>query len=136
MTDAHGTPLAVLVSAANDHDVRFLLPLVLSEFPRLAGTPGRPKEKPDIVRADTGYTSADLLGLLNACGIEAEIPQRGKDKPSGLGKQRWPVERAIAWLKQYRAVGVRRDRDDAHYEAYVQLACGLIVFKQLARKQF
>ena len=136
MTDAHGTPLAVIVSAANDHDVRFLLPLVLLEFPRLAGTPGRPREKPDLVRADTGYTSAALLGLLDACGVEAEIPQRGKDAPSGLGKQRWPVERTIAWLKQYRAVGVRRDRDDTNYEAAVQLAIALVVFKQIIRIEF
>lgn len=104
MTDRHGTPLAVIVSAANEHDVRFLLPLVLREFPRLGGTPGRPREKPAIVRADQGYTSKELLGLLDECGIEAEIPQRGKDAPAGLGKRRWPVERAIAWLKQYRAV--------------------------------
>lgn len=136
MTDRNGTPLAVIVSAANEHDVRFLLPLVLNEFPRLGGTPGRPKEKPDLVRADTGYTSADLLGLLAACGIGAEIPQRGEEPAPGLGKQRWPVERAIAWLKQYRAVGVRRDRTDHVYEALVQLACALIVFKQLIRKQF
>ena len=131
MTDRNGTPLAVIVSAANEHDVRFLLPLVLREFPRLGGVPGRPREKPRVVRADQGYTSRDLLGLLDGCGIQAEIPQRGEEVPAGLGKRRWPVERAIAWLKQYRAVGVRRDREPSIYEAFVQLACGLIAYKQI-----
>ena len=136
MTDSRGTPLAVVVSAANEHDVRFLLPLVLMHFPRLGGTLGRPREKPAVVRADAGYTSKELLALLAACGIGAEIPQRGQHAPPGLGKQRWPVERTIAWLKQYRAVGVRRDRNHATYEASVQLACGLITHKQLMRKRF
>lgn len=131
MTDRHGTPLAVIVSAANEHDVRFLLPLVFCEFPRLGGTPGRPREKPEVVRADQGYTSGDLLSLLGECGIETEIPQRGEDAPPGLGKRRWSVERAIAWLKQYRAVGVRRDRNPAIYESFVQIACGLIAYKKL-----
>ena len=136
MTDRHGTPLAVIVSAANDHDVRFLLPLVFCEFPRLGGAPGRPREKPTSVRADTGYTSKDLLTLLHACGVRAEIPQRGDDAPKGLGNRRWPVERAIAWLKQHRAVGVRRDRKAKHYDAFVQLASALIAYKRLAAKRF
>lgn len=92
MADRHGTTLAVIVSAANEYDVRFLLPLVFCEFPKLGGTPCRPREKPEVVRADQGYTSKDLLGLLGECGIEAEIPQLGKDDPTGLGRLRWPVE--------------------------------------------
>ena len=131
MTDRRGTPLAVIVSAANEHDVRFLLPLVLCEFPRLGGAPGRPREKPQVVRADRGYTSKDLLSLLGECGIEAQIPQRGDDAPTGLGKLRWPVERAIAWLKQFRAVGTRRDRNPDIYDAFVQIACGLIAYRAL-----
>lgn len=136
MTDRHGTPLAVIVSAANEHDVRFLLPLVLCHFPRLGGAPGRPREKPRVVRADQGYTSKDLLALLRACGIEAEIPQRGHETPPGLGRRRWPVERAIAWLKQFRAVGVRRDRKATHYDAFVQLACALIAYRTLVARRF
>lgn len=136
MTGRHGTPLAVIVSAANEHDVRFLLPLVFCEFPRLGGTPGRPREKPAMVRADTGYTSRALLGLLGAGGVRAEIPQRGQEAPRGLGQRRWPVERAIAWLKQYRAVGVRRDHKASPYEAFVKIASALIAYKRITAKRF
>jgi transposase len=131
MTDARGTPVGVIVSAANEHDVRFILPLVLLKLPCIGGLPGRPRQRPKRVRADQGYTSQDVLRLLSACGIEAEIPQRGEETPRGLGKRRWPVERAISWLKQYRRVGTRRDRKLINYQSYVTLACAIIAFKQL-----
>ena len=37
MTTGDGTPLAVIVSAANRHDVNFLLPQLFTSFPRLGG---------------------------------------------------------------------------------------------------
>ena len=132
MTDPEGTPLAVIISAANRHDVNFLLPLVFLNFPRVKGQPGRPRELPRTVRADCGYTSRDLLALLSICGIDPRIPQRGDPPVPGLGKHRWPVERTISWLKQYRRVGVRRERRATHYETFVTLACALIVYKRIA----
>ena len=72
----------VFVSRASDHDVKFLLQLVLLAFPIISGAPGRPRELPRLVRADQGYTSKDLLGL---CGVRAEIPQRGKDSVAFAG---------------------------------------------------
>ena len=131
MTDPRGTPLAVIVSGANEHDVKFIMPLVFMMLPRIGGLPGRPRQYPRQVRADQGYTSQDLLNLFAACGIEAEIPQRGDEAPKGLGKRRWPVERAISWLKQYRRIGTRRDRKLMHYNSFITLACALIAFKQL-----
>lgn len=136
MTGRHGTPLAVVVSAANEHDVRFIVPLIFLHFPRVGGLPGRPRELPKVVRADAGYTSKDLLWILSEAGIAAEIPQRGHAVLPGLGRRRWPVERAIAWLKQYRRVGIRRDRTLAVFDAFTKLACGLIAFKQLTANGF
>jgi transposase len=136
MTDPEGTPLAVEVSAANQHDVNFILPLVFCLFPKIGGKVGRPRETPRIVRADAGYTSQDLLALFHACGVETAIPQRGEERRTGLGKFRWPVERTLAWLKQYRRVGIRRDRTAATFEAFVTLACSMIAYKQLTRKRF
>lgn len=136
MTTPQGTPLAVEVSSANSHDVNHLVPLVVCQFPRVGGVVGRPRTKPKVVRADRGYTSSALIGLLGWCGIRAEIPQRGDTPSEGLGKHRWPIERTISWLKQYRRIGIRRDRKLKTFESFVQLACSLIAFKQLQRKQF
>jgi len=136
MTDQHGVPLAVLVSAANQHDVNFILPLVFCDFPKIAGVAGRPPEAPKIVRADAGYTSKDLLNLLCWCGIQGDIPQRGEPPVAGLGKRRWQVERTIAWLKQYRRVGIRRERKAHFYQAFVTMACAMITYKQIAKLKF
>jgi len=40
--------------------------------------------------------------------IDAVIAQWG-DETAGLGNLRWPVERTISWLKQFRRIGVRRE---------------------------
>lgn len=136
MSSSEGVPLAVILSAANEHDVNFILPLVYTKLPRIGGLRGRPREFPSTVRADCGYTSKDVLTVFAVSGIDAEIPQRGKDVEPGLGKRRWPVERCIAWLKQYRRVGTRRDRLANTYQGFVTLACAMITFKQLTADRF
>lgn len=132
MTSKGGIPLAVIVSGANEHDVNFILPLVFLMLPRIGGRRGRPRQFPERVRADQGYTSDDLLTLFRQRGIDAQIPQRGKKQPKGLGRFRWPVERTLSWLKQFRRVGARRDRNLSIYMSFVTLACAIITFKQLA----
>ena len=136
MTSSQGVPLEVIVSAANQHDVNFILPLVYLGLPRIGGVPGRPREYPAMVRADSGYTSKDLLAIFHATGIESEIPQRQQGTPAGLGQRRWQIERTLAWLKQYRRVGIRRDRLASIYESFVILACAMITYKQLIANQF
>lgn len=131
MTDPEGIPLAVITSAANNHDINFILPLVYLCLPCVGGKPGRPRQYPNLVRADCGYTSQDLLSIFRMTDIDAEIPQRGEEPKSGLGKKRWPVERTIAWLKQFRRVGIRRDRLQCNYDAFVSLACSLICFRSI-----
>lgn len=121
-----------MVSAANEHDVNFILPLVFTRFPRVAGAKGRPRVKPRLVRADTGYTSNDVLNVLAYAGIHGKIPQRGQTNAESLGRERWPVERAIAWLKQFRRVGIRRERLVSTYQAFVKLACSMIAYRKLS----
>lgn len=131
MTDKNGVPLEVIVSAANEHDINFILPLVYLGLPLIGGVPGRPRQYPALVRADCGYTSQDLLSIFERTGIQCEIPQRNDGKAKGLGKKRWQVERTIAWLKQYRRIGIRRERSGLNYDSLVTLACALICYKQL-----
>jgi len=50
---------------------------------------------------------------------------------SGLGRWRWVVERAFAWLNQFRRLRVRHERrPDAHL-SFLTLACILICWKFL-----
>ena len=55
-----------------------------------------------------------------------KIPHR-----SGLGRQRWVVERTIAWLHQFRRLRVRYERRADVHEAFLSLACRLICFRTL-----
>ena len=131
MTSREGVPLAVMLCAANQHDIRQFMPLVMNEYPSIGGAVGRPLDRPRRVIADAGYASQDLQALLAACEIESMIPQKNEPQPPGLGQDRWPVERAISWLKQFRRVRIRWDRLPANYEAFVTLACIMIAWRTL-----
>ena len=102
MTDSAGPPISVIVSAANEHDVNFILPLVFKKFPHVSGDKGRPRTKPEVVRTDAGYTSQDALDVLASADIRGEIPQRGQTQTESLGRKRWPIERVVACLRQFR----------------------------------
>src|ERR1700710_1026520 len=91
MVDPSGVPLAISTAGANASDHRQILPLVL-DFPKVGGTPGRPKELPDDLYADRGYESEATRGLLRWLGIEPHIAKRKTPHGSGLGKVRWVVE--------------------------------------------
>lgn len=56
ITDAEGTPLAVLLTGANRNDITQLLPLIAAIVP-ITGQLGRPRKRPDVVLGDRGYDS-------------------------------------------------------------------------------
>jgi len=56
ITEAHGIPLATILTGANPHDVTQLLPL-LEKIPKVQGHRGRPKQKPERVQGDRAYDS-------------------------------------------------------------------------------
>jgi len=131
MSTTSGIPLAVTLTAANVHDLRQILGLVFVEFPKIGGGPGRPLDRPRSVTADKGYDCRAARELLTACGIEPRIPKRDERAPHHLGKLRWPIERTISWLKQFRRLRIRWDRRDDLHEAFLSLACSLIAWRHL-----
>ena len=130
MVSRSGVPLAIRTAGANQSDHRQILPLILG-FPKVGGTPGRPKELPDDAYADRGYDGEPLRHFLRWLGIEPHIAKRGTPHGSGLGKVRWVVERTIAWLKGLRRMRVRYDRLGVVRDAWATLAAGVICFRIL-----
>ena len=128
MVDRNGVPLAIHTAPANESDHNEIIPIVL-DFPRVGGTPGRPKEHPDDVYADRGYDSESTRALLRWLGAEPHIAKRNTPHGSGLGKIRWVVERTIAWLKGLRRMRVRYDRLKVIQEAWNTLAAAVICFR-------
>ena len=63
-------------------------------------------------------------------------PNRGKtssEHGSGLGTERWVVERTISWLHQARRLDRRYDRRADIHEAFPTLGCALVCHQQLQR---
>lgn len=130
LVDRHGVPLALRTAGANASDHTQILPIVL-DFPRVGGTPGRPKELPDDLYADRGYDSDDTRMLLTWLGIDPHIARRKTAHGSGLGQVRWVVERTISWLKGLRRLRVRYDRLAVIQEAWNTLAAAVICYRLL-----
>jgi transposase len=129
LTDAHGTPLVVILTAANVHDVRELLPLV-DRVPSVRGKPGHPRHRFECIQADTAYDSEPHRKALRKRGITPVIPKRNRKHGSGLGVFRWVVERTISWLHQFRRLRIRWERRDDIHEAFVSLSEALICLNQ------
>lgn len=125
LVDGHGLPLVVLVGAghANDSPV---FPALLAHLrvPRLG--PGRPRTRPERLRADKAYSSRGNRALLRSRGIVAVIPQpsdqiahrqrRGSrgGRPPAFDqvdyRGRNVVERGFNTTKQWRALATRYDK--------------------------
>jgi transposase len=133
VVDRHGVPLAALLSAANVHDSQLLVPLVDAVQPirRPIGEPGRPRKRPTKLHGDKGYDYPQLRQALRQRGITPRIARRGVDSSERLGRYRWIVERAIAWLVAFRRLATRYDRHAASVLAWLHLACALICLRFL-----
>lgn len=132
MVSRSGVPLSIRTAGANASDHRQILPLVLLDFPRVGGKPGRPRERPAEVYADRGYDSESTRLLLRWLGIEPRIARRGTAHGTGLGKVRWVVERTISWVKGLRRMRVRYDRLGVIRDAFTTLAACVVCFRILS----
>lgn len=132
LTDGNGIVLAAQTTAANDHDVTQLLPLVTS-IPPVGGKPGPRRQLPERVQGDRAYDSEEHRRVLRWLGITPVLARRGTPHGSGLGRTRWVVERTLSWLHQYRRLRVRYERRADIHQAFLDIGCILICYKCLAR---
>lgn len=102
-------PLAVKLSGANRNDVTQLLPLV----------------------ADRGYDHDRYRRQLWRRGVKPQIARRKTAHGSGLGRDRWVVERSFAWLHHFRRLRLRWERLAELHLAFLHLGCALICWRQL-----
>lgn len=113
-------PLACRVTAANVHDVTVMLAvLVACPLPGYGG-PGR---LPARLLGDRGYDSDGHEAIVRWMGIEPQIAQQRTAPGSGLGKERYVVERTIAAVHQNRRLKVRYERRADIHQAFLTLAC-------------
>ncbi|MEU9029028.1 IS5 family transposase [Streptomyces sp. NPDC048383] len=130
ITDATGIPPAATLTGGNRNDVTQLIPL-LQAVPPVWGKRGRPRRRPDVVLTDRGYDHDKYRRLVWDLGVKLLIARRCIEHGSGLGAQRWLVERAFAHLHWFHRLRIRWEiRDDIH-EAFLTLGCALICWRRL-----
>jgi transposase len=122
--------LAVSLTAANCNDITELIPLV-DQIPPVRGKRGRPRRRPKKLIADRAYWSHRYHRELRKRKITPQIAAPKSSHGSGLGKERWVVERTISWLHQKRKLRIRYERRDDIHEAFLRIACALICFSRL-----
>ena len=100
-------------------------------MPPVRGRVGRPRRRPERLVADRGYDFDKYRRLLWRRGIRPVIARRETGHGSGLGRERWVVERTFAWLHNRRRLLVRTDRRHEIHEAFLSLACCLVCWRRL-----
>ncbi len=130
LTDGNGIPIAMILSAADLHDVNALLPLV-DAVPEIGGKVGAPRYRFEELFGDRAYDSSFHREALLDCGITPQIAKRGAEHGSGLGVYRWVVERTISWLHQFRRLRIRYERRADIHEAFMTLASIIICWRTL-----
>jgi transposase len=132
LVDGAGRPLVVLVSAGQANDAPLFEHLLANlRVDRLGG--GRPRTKPQRVRADKAYSSRAIRRELRRRGITAVIPQpsdqiahrkrrgsRGGRPPAFDAadyKGRNVIERGFNVVKQWRGLATRYDKLAIVYRA-------------------
>ena len=130
ITDGNGIPLASILTGANRHDVTQLMALV-EAIPSVRGKRGRPRRRPDQLLGDRGYDSESHRKELRSVRVKPLTAKRSTEHGSGLGVDRWVVERTLAWLHKFRRLRVRYERRADIHEAFVSIGCSLICLRRL-----
>ena len=130
LCDATGAPLAVSLTGGNRNDVTQLLPLVDGIEP-VRGRRGRPRRRPERLLADRAYDHDKYRRELRSRGVRPVIARRETDHGSGLGRERWVVERTFAWLHGFRRLRIRYERLPELHQAFLDLGCAVICLRML-----
>jgi putative transposase len=128
LTGGAEIPLAVVVAPANRNDCKLVEPAL--EARRVL-----PPAVSQHLCMDKGYDSENVRTVLEAYWSTHHIRSRGEEleemeRNRKRKARRWVVERAHAWMNQFRRLLIRWERKVANYLAFVQFACAAIVFRQ------
>ena len=125
--------MVVQVGPANQRDDGKLEELI-EAFPVLTdGKTGEVHLQPRELMGDRGYGFEYLIAIVILYGIESKLSPRGKDKPhgSGLGEQRYVIERTMSWWTHFRRINLCYERKGEHFQGLHQLAACVLCANKL-----
>jgi len=138
--NGNGIPLNDVVEVASVHEGHLAEPTVkeIVIAKHRQGTRRVKKRVPLRVIADKGYDDDGLRADFAEAGMELIVPYRSNriNRPFEDGRKlrryrrRYKVERTNAWLKKFRKVAVRWDRNIAAYKGFVKIACICMTLKR------
>jgi len=140
LVEGEGVPLGVRLKSASPNKVTLAEPTLIQV---LAPRPkGRPRQKPERVIADCAYDSDPLRERFRKRGIELIVLYRDNNQHRRYEdrrklrryKRRWIVERANAWLGQFRRLLVRHEHLLSIYRAFIYFACLWITLRRYFMK--
>lgn len=132
--DGEGLPLTIITESAQKSEYNLALPTLDSI--KVEKRPLHPKKRAKKIIADRGYDAKRLRQDIRKRGMKPVIPKRRKQGSKEIPKvnakikkdyvKRWPVERTIAWLGNYRRVLIRWENKDTIYHGFLSIACMLV----------
>lgn len=138
LSDGHGHPLSVLVSAGQASDPTSLAPLLDNVRVGRPG-PGRPRKRPTTLRMDRAYGARTYRKVLRKRKIRCVCPERADARKARLRRGarggrppkfdaqayrgRQVVERNINRFKDFRALATRYEKRGHQFLAGVHVAC-------------
>ena len=136
--DSKGILLGIKLAPATPHEAK-IIEATLDTIRALRLGAGRPRKRFHRLIYDKAADSLKLrVRLLKERGINLICPHRSNCKNHVQDgrklrrySRRWIIERANAWLQNYRRIVVRYDRLLSSYAAFVTIACCMICVKRL-----
>jgi transposase len=138
VVSGQGLPVALHLDSASPAEVK-LVEQTLDHVAVQPAAEGQPPPQPKRLICDKAYDCDSLRGRLKERGIELICPHRKNRKRAATQdgrklrryKRRWKVERAFAWLGNFRRLVVRYERSLRMYRAFFHVALVLITLRQL-----
>lgn len=134
ITDKNGIPLAIDLHPANIHDSNLFFKTI-NNFLIKKDTPSR--KKPQYFIADKGYDYNKIRYHLSNNNYCIRIPKR-KSKykiPPKLAmyktdSDRNTIERCFSWIKNYKRLNIRYDKEIKYYKSFLFLSLSDLVYKK------
>jgi putative transposase len=143
LTEQHGIPLSVVITAANTHDMKSaaktLDNIVIIKRRRRERIQASSSKTIQNLCLDKGYDSQEIEYEAIKRGYVPHIRHRGEESLLAMTEKynyhhhvrRWVVERTNSWHNRFRKLLVRYEKKSDNYLGLVHFACYIIVYRRI-----